>query len=221
MFGISTDPYFDRSVLVTSATSGLGPDIVRALVRRGARPIAVARDQIAISRLSEKLGGSVVTLARDLADTDAPVAIARWIVDEHRDLAGMICNADATGRSRLNGRLIAPLSVLGHLAALLPRHVDLRVGLVVQDPAPRRDLARISNAVRGFDRKASLGICLTVAAHQQPLEEADTQSRRLMAETALDAMTARQAFVLLGGKGGWPGRWRGARNAGKAENRLA
>lgn len=65
-----------RSVLITGASSGIGAEIARELVRRGARPILVARGAEALEALAAELreaGGTVEVEPCDLS-SDAEIA---------------------------------------------------------------------------------------------------------------------------------------------------
>jgi len=60
-----------RTVIVTGASSGIGAEIARELVSRGARPILVARGLEALEELAEELrgaGGTITVRACDLSD---------------------------------------------------------------------------------------------------------------------------------------------------------
>jgi uncharacterized protein len=68
----------DRACLVTGASSGIGAEIARELVRRGHRVVLVARSTGALERLAEELregGGTAYMVPVDFADRRARAAL--------------------------------------------------------------------------------------------------------------------------------------------------
>ncbi len=215
MPGLYSNSYFDRSFVLTSATQGPGPDLARALVARGAKPIAIDRNQCALDRLSDDLGGGIVTLARDLGEPTAPVEIARWLADEHRNIGGLISNCAAPRTDDMNRRLIAPLAILGFLGAFLPERRDLSVGVVFDTSDPGRDIVRFSQMVCGIVRDRGHHSCLTTALLTGSAAAEDPGARRRAADLVLDALAAGRTMVRVRSRTGLLRVPRGARNAGK------
>jgi NAD(P)-dependent dehydrogenase (short-subunit alcohol dehydrogenase family) len=83
-----------RTVLVTGATGGIGRATVDALLRKGYRVWAVARDEAGRQRLSQRYGGLVRALAFDLTDSDEIVKAAEQ-VSSAGPLFGLVNNAGA------------------------------------------------------------------------------------------------------------------------------
>jgi len=65
-----------KTVLLTGASTGLGPFIARRLHRAGARFVLSARNEAALDKLSKELGGSRVVVA-DLSRAGEPERLAR------------------------------------------------------------------------------------------------------------------------------------------------
>jgi len=69
----------DRGILITGGGRGLGAALARELARRGARLLLVARSEPELADTAAAIraaGGTVATIARDVADKDAVHAIA-------------------------------------------------------------------------------------------------------------------------------------------------
>jgi NAD(P)-dependent dehydrogenase (short-subunit alcohol dehydrogenase family) len=66
-----TDPFRldGRTFIVTGASRGIGAEVARAVVGQGGGVVLVARSQGALDDLAASLGGSVATVAGDVADT--------------------------------------------------------------------------------------------------------------------------------------------------------
>lgn len=64
-------PAPDRTAVVTGASSGIGAEIARDLVRRGHQVVLVARTESKLKALADELGGGAHVLAADLSDREA------------------------------------------------------------------------------------------------------------------------------------------------------
>ncbi len=147
-----------RRALVTGATRGIGREIALGLARSGCAIAATGRDEEALGTLASEiaeLGVECETRAADLADPDAPIALARWAVNgAHCDI--LINNA---GINRLE-----------RLVDLDPQHwdevmnVNLRAPALISSLIARRMIERRSgsivhvasvSSVRGFREHAA------------------------------------------------------------------
>ena len=72
----------DRTFIVSGASKGLGLATVESLINEGARVVIVARDEVRLRSVSDRLGSSAVTLVGDLAD---PTLADRAIECAHRE----------------------------------------------------------------------------------------------------------------------------------------
>ncbi|HYM95881.1 MAG TPA: SDR family NAD(P)-dependent oxidoreductase [Candidatus Sulfotelmatobacter sp.] len=107
-----------KTVLLTGASSGLGPHIARRLHRAGAKFVLSARNQPALKKLAKELGESRV-VAADLSLPDEPVRLAKEA--GHVDV--LVSNAGLPASGPLSGYTIEQLD-----RALA---VNLRAGIVL------------------------------------------------------------------------------------------
>lgn len=107
-----------KTVLLTGASTGLGPHIARRLHRDGARFILSARNENAMRALAEELGGATVIPA-DLSRSGEPERLAR----EANDVDILIANAGIPATGRLDSFSIEEID-----RAL---DVNLRAGIVL------------------------------------------------------------------------------------------
>src|SRR5690242_19784460 len=75
---------WDKVIVLTGASSGVGRAIARALGREGARVGLIARNEEALQHAAEEvraLGGEALVLPLDVSDADAVAQAARRVVD--------------------------------------------------------------------------------------------------------------------------------------------
>ena len=84
-----------RTALLTGATGGLGPEIARALVRRGASVVLTARRVEVLEPLAAETGGRAV--ACDLSDRDSLLRL----VDEAGPVDVLVAGAGNPGSGRI------------------------------------------------------------------------------------------------------------------------
>src|SRR5581483_9849532 len=99
----------DRKVaLVTGAARGIGQETARCLAREGARVVCVDRpaDETAAGQVARALDGSLVAV--DLADADAPQAIADHIAERYGGVDVVVHNAGVT-RDKTIARMSAEM----------------------------------------------------------------------------------------------------------------
>jgi len=88
---ITSNGIADSVVLVTGASRGIGRATAELLAARGARVVAVARDESALRELADRTGGT--PLAADLRDPGAPADVVRRAQAVHGRLDGVVANA--------------------------------------------------------------------------------------------------------------------------------
>lgn len=96
MAGWSTDDIGDlngRRVVVTGATSGIGTQTAKQLLRHGARVTITARDDRKAAATVAELGGDVEVVQLDLADLAGTIAAAQGLVDDGRPIDILVNNA--------------------------------------------------------------------------------------------------------------------------------
>lgn len=161
-----------RKILVTGGARGIGLELSRQLVAKGAHVVAVGRDAAALAALENESGGAVSTWQGDLASPDTVPALAGWVQDRHPDCSVLINNAaimhhmDLTENSadRLDAisaetttNAIAPMQLAVAMLPVLRAQpaaaiVNVTSGLAI---APKRDAAvycATKAALRSFTR---------------------------------------------------------------------
>ncbi|MFY0679090.1 MAG: SDR family NAD(P)-dependent oxidoreductase [Thalassovita sp.] len=85
--------FTDKTILLTGATRGIGRELTKLLIARGAYVLAVSRDEKALEDLAATAPSQIAYLAADLEDPTMPRAIANWVNAEHPECCGLINNA--------------------------------------------------------------------------------------------------------------------------------
>ena len=84
------------SVVVTGAAKGIGAGIAEAFARAGWSVVAVDRDKAPLEQIASRIGGTVVTLAGDVADRATNDAAVKLAVDRFGGLDAAVGNAGVT-----------------------------------------------------------------------------------------------------------------------------
>jgi uncharacterized protein len=124
-----------KTVLLTGASTGLGPHIARRLRKEGATFVLSARSEAALEKLADELGDSRI-VAADLAVAGEPERLAK----EAGDVDVLVSNAGIPASGRLSTFSIEEIDraiavnlragiVLAH--ALTPAMVERKLGHVV------------------------------------------------------------------------------------------
>lgn len=82
-----------RRALVTGATSGIGTETARELLRHGAEVVFTARDDRKAEATMAQLGGDVEVVTLDLADLPGTIAAAQGLVSAGRHFDILVNNA--------------------------------------------------------------------------------------------------------------------------------
>ena len=129
-----------RTVLLTGASGGIGAALCDALVKAGARVIAVGRDDARLQPLAQRhRAGQVVPLVADLA-TDSGRAHAIAFASELQQTPSLLVLAHAQSafglfedqsmpelRDLIDTNLLAPMALIHGLLPLLQRHPQAAV----------------------------------------------------------------------------------------------
>jgi NAD(P)-dependent dehydrogenase (short-subunit alcohol dehydrogenase family) len=88
-----------RTFVVTGANSGIGFEVARALVGRGAHVVLAVRDPTKGENAATRLAGpgSTSVAELDLADLAQVAGCAKMLLDSHDNLTALICNAGVMG----------------------------------------------------------------------------------------------------------------------------
>jgi NAD(P)-dependent dehydrogenase (short-subunit alcohol dehydrogenase family) len=162
-------------VLVTGASSGLGEQLARSLVARGARPVLAARRKERLQALSAELEGAVDTVACDVTDEADRQRLIETVVDRHGRIDGLVNNAGlgAAGPALQTGvetfsrvldvNLIAPFA-LSCLAAKHMRHGGGRSIVNVASVMGLRSIAQIADAAYVASKAGLIGLTRELAS---------------------------------------------------------
>lgn len=80
-----------RTLVVTGGSRGIGRSVAELAGERGARVVAVGRDEVALAEVSRRTGGSYVVA--DLRSTEAADQVVKRVVEEHGGIDGVVCSA--------------------------------------------------------------------------------------------------------------------------------
>src|ERR1700758_1305591 len=103
-----TTPLTSRIALVTGASRGIGYATARALAKRGAHVVAVARTQGGLEELDDEIrqdAGSATLVPLNLTDSDGIARLGAALHERHGKLDILVGNAGVAG----------PSSPLGHI----------------------------------------------------------------------------------------------------------
>jgi len=111
-----------RAIVVTGAGSGIGLEVTRDLVRRGAHVVLAVRDTARGAAVAKQLDGpgTATVMRLDLADLDQIPDFTRELLTRHDDLSALVANAGIMGgplrRSAQGHELQMATNHLGHAA---------------------------------------------------------------------------------------------------------
>ncbi|MFA9429480.1 SDR family NAD(P)-dependent oxidoreductase [Egicoccus sp. AB-alg2] len=141
-------PRTGRTFVVTGANSGIGLEVTRDLVRRGAHVVMAVRDTARGAAVASQLDGPGTTtvLRLDLADLDQIPELTRALLTGHDEVAALVANAGIMGgplrRSPQGHELQMATNHLGHaalIAGLWPLLEASRSRLVLVTSGEARD----------------------------------------------------------------------------------
>lgn len=147
-----------RKVLVTGGGRGIGREMTRQLVARGAHVVAVGRDAATLEALANAHPGGITTRRAEFGAGEDVQALAEWIGADHPDCSVLVNNAaimnhrdlarpSAAGLDEIAREiavnLTAPLTLAAALLPVLGAHrsaaiVNVTSGLAI---APKREAA--------------------------------------------------------------------------------
>ena len=87
----------ERIAVVTGASSGIGAELARALVRRGWRCVLLARREDRLRAFAEEIGAEAEVC--DVADRGAVDAVAARVLERHPQIHLLVNNAGIPGRA--------------------------------------------------------------------------------------------------------------------------
>ncbi len=162
----------NKTVLVTGGARGIGLELSRQLVAKGAHVIAVGRDAASLDALAMQFHGSVTIMQADLGTPGSARALSHWVRETRPECSVLINNAaimhhtdltvDSPARlaaisAEITVNLTAPLQLSVAMLPVLSAHhasavVNITSGLAI---APKREAAvycASKAALRSFTR---------------------------------------------------------------------
>jgi NAD(P)-dependent dehydrogenase (short-subunit alcohol dehydrogenase family) len=162
-------------VVVTGASSGLGEQLARSLVKHGARPVLAARRAERLDALRAELDGAVDTVACDVTDDADRRRLLDTVLDRHGRIDGLVNNAGmgASGPALrtsadtftrvLELNLVAPYA-LSCLAAQHMRDGGGRAIVNVASVMGLRSIAQIADAAYVASKAGLIGLTRELAS---------------------------------------------------------
>lgn len=202
-------PAMHQTIAITGASSGIGAAAARALARRGAKVLLIARRQEELDQLVAEIrqaGGEAQAYSADLAQSDEVEAVADRLLADHPRIDVLINNAGRSIRRGITDSLDRPhdfertMALNYHAAVrlclrLLPAMLERDDGQIInvssqstQLPMPRFSAYVASkSALEGFSRSiaaelAGTGVAVTIVNYplvRTEMSAATPQYRRL------------------------------------------
>ncbi|HEX8269217.1 MAG TPA: SDR family oxidoreductase [Flavobacterium sp.] len=161
----SADPFSlsGKKFLVTGASSGIGNETCRSIVRQGGSFIAVARREDFLKNLVEEVGGDNLYIIADLSDLND----IRKVVQEIPSLDGLVHSAGIAGMAPLkfyneeemNRMRIINFDSIVHLVSLMSKHKKInKAGSIVLVSSIAASFGTTGNGIYAATKGALLSI---------------------------------------------------------------
>lgn len=164
------------TVIVTGATRGIGRATVQAILGRGGRVVAVARDEEALRKLAEADPTRLRLVAADLSDLDGLELVAERAIGAFGSVDGLVNCAGIAIYEEVGGialrsidaqlrvNLIAPLL----LSQAVAEHLRGRGGAIVNVSSTLSERVATSTAVYAATKAALNALTRTLALELAP-----------------------------------------------------
>lgn len=192
----------ELTAVVTGATSGIGKEIARGLVRLGATVVLGARDEQRGAAAKADIGGDVVVLPLDVADLASIREFAATVTERFPTLHLLVNNAGAWYTDRKQSpdgheltfatNVLGPYLLTDQLQAPLRAAGQARIVNVVSGIANNYDATDLQ-----FDRRPYDGF-QAYAQSKQALRMLTWGQARRLADTGVTANAAAPGFVRTG-----------------------
>jgi hypothetical protein len=163
-------------IVVTGASSGLGEQLARALVARGARPVLAARRAGRLQAFEAELAGALDTVACDVTDERDRMRLIETVISRHGRIDGLVNNAglgaagpalrtSAETFSRvLDVNLVAPYALSCLAAAHMRESEGGRSIVNVASVMGLRSIAQIADAAYVASKAGLIGLTRELAS---------------------------------------------------------
>ncbi len=210
---MTAQPYHDRVVWITGASSGVGEGLAHAFAEAGARVVLSARRGDELERVRAALpGGGHVVVPMDVSRADAMPALVADVRQRCGRIDVLVCNAGVSQRGRFAEtsldvfRRIIEVNLLGvaaHIHAVLPALREQGGGHVVVTSSVAGKFGIPGRSAYCASKHAVHGLCDALRA-----EHAHENIRvSTLVIAAVKSNVNANAYTADGGQVGTGGRW--------------
>lgn len=155
-----------RTVLITGGARGIGLELSRQLVARGAHVIAVGRDAASLNALAMELNGSVTVMQADLGAPGGVEALSHWLRETHPQCSVLINNAAIMHHDDLTADVPARLdAIAAEISVNLAAPLQLSVAMLpVLKAHPASAIVNITSGLAIAPKRGAAVYCATKAA---------------------------------------------------------
>lgn len=156
----------NKTVLVTGGARGIGLELSRQLVAKGAHVIAVGRDAASLDALARQFHGSVTIMQADLGAPGSVEALSQWVRQTRPQCSVLINNAAIMHHTDLTLDNPSRLDAIStEIAVNLTAPLQLSVAMLpVLSAHPSSAIVNVTSGLAIAPKRAAAVYCATKAA---------------------------------------------------------
>lgn len=156
----------NKTVLVTGGARGIGLELSRQLVAKGAHVIAIGRDAASLDALAMQLHGSVTIMQVDLGSPDSAEVLSRWVRETRPECSVLINNAAIMHHADLTVDSLARLDAISaEIAVNLTAPLQLSVAMLpVLSAHPSAAIVNVTSGLAIAPKRGAAVYCASKAA---------------------------------------------------------